>query len=156
MTGEIAIDEIDTRILEIVQNDSRRSIKDIARSLGLTSTPVYERIKKLERLGIIKQYVAILDNQKLGKALQVFVDISIHDHSKGAIDAFVSEVTRYPEVMACYHVAGVSDFLLKILLKDMSQYNEFVLNKLSTVPNISKVETRFSLSTRKETHIIRI
>ncbi|MBK8504298.1 MAG: Lrp/AsnC family transcriptional regulator [Saprospiraceae bacterium] len=116
----------------------------------------FERIKKLEKAGIIKQYVAILDHHKLGRKLHAFIDISIKDHSKGAIDAFVDDVVKHPEVMECYHVTGESDFLLKVLLDDVEQYNQFVLNKLSTVPNIGKVETRFSLSTREDTHIIRI
>jgi DNA-binding Lrp family transcriptional regulator len=152
----IHFDDIDTRILEILQTDSRKTIKEISSELNLTSTPVFERIKKLEKAGIIKEYVAILDHHKLGRKLHAFIDISIKDHSKGAIDAFVEDVVRHPEVMECYHVTGESDFLLKVLLDDVEQYNQFVLNKLSTVPNIGKVETRFSLSTRKDTHMIRI
>ncbi|MCB0666293.1 MAG: Lrp/AsnC family transcriptional regulator, partial [Saprospiraceae bacterium] len=112
--------------------------------------------KKLERAGIIKEYVAILDSIKLGRKLNAFIDISIKDHSKKAIDNLVADIIRHPEVMECHHVTGVSDFLVKVLLRDVEQYNDFVLNKLSTVPNIGKVETRFSLSTRKDTHMIRI
>ena len=149
-----ALDEIDSKILEILQTDSRKTIKELSQELNLTTTPIFERIKKLERGGIIKQYVAVLDNHKLGKKLHAFIDISIKDHSKQAIDAFVNDVVRHPEVMECYHVTGESDFLLKVLLNDVEQYNDFVLNKLSTVPNIGKVETRFSLSTRKDTHMI--
>ncbi|MCB0689427.1 MAG: Lrp/AsnC family transcriptional regulator, partial [Saprospiraceae bacterium] len=144
------------RILEILQEDSRKTIREISQELNLTTTPVFERIKKLEKAGIIKQYVALLDTRKLGRKLHAFIDISIKDHSKAAIDSFVEEIISHPEVQACYHITGVSDFLLKIILEDVEQYNEFVLNKLSTVPNIGKVETRFSLSTRKDTHMIRI
>lgn len=150
------LDEVDGRILEILQNDSRKTIKEISHELGLTSTPVFERIKKLEKAGIIKQYVAILDNDKLGRKLHAFIDISIKDHSKVAIDSFVEDIIQHPEVQACYHITGVSDFLLKVLVEDVEKYNDFVLNKLSTVPNIGRVETRFSLSTRKDTHMIRI
>jgi DNA-binding Lrp family transcriptional regulator len=156
MPADIHLDDIDKRILEILQSDCRKTIKEISNQLNLTSTPVFERIKKLEKTGIIKQYVAILDTNRLGRKLHAFIDISIKDHSKSAINSFVSEIIRHPEVMECYHVSGDSDFLLKVLLDDVEQYNQFVLDKLSTVSNIGKIGTRFSLSTRKDTHIIRL
>lgn len=155
MPTDIHLDEIDYGILEILQTDSRTTIREISHQMNLTTTPVFERIRKLEKAGIIQQYVAILDHRKLGRKLLAFVDISIKDHSKGAIEAFVDEVIRYPEVMECFHVTGESDFLLKVLVDDVEHYNQFVLNELSTVPNVGKVETRFALSTRKDTHIIR-
>lgn len=156
MPEKTFIDEIDSRILEMLQQDSRRTIKQIAGELNLTTTPVFERIKKLERAGIIREYVALIDSQKLGRKLNAFIDISIKDHSRQAIDDFIADIVGHPEVMECHHVTGESDFLLKVLLEDVEQYNDFVLNKLSTVPNIGKVETRFSLSTRKDTHMIRL
>jgi DNA-binding Lrp family transcriptional regulator len=156
MSEESSFDEVDSKILMMLQEDSRRTIKEISKVLKLTPTPVFERIKKLERSGIIKQYVAILDNNKIGRKLQAFIDISIKDHSKRAIEAFIEEVISHPEVMECFHMTGDSDFLLKVLLHDVEQCNDYVLNKLSGVPNIGKIETRFSLSTRKNTHLIRI
>jgi Lrp/AsnC family leucine-responsive transcriptional regulator/Lrp/AsnC family transcriptional regulator len=92
----------------------------------------------------------------MGKKLQAFIDISIKDHSKGAIEAFIAGVIAHQEVMECHHVTGESDFLLKVLVEDVEQYNQFVLNKLSTVSNIGKVETRFSLSVRKDTHALQV
>ena len=148
------LDATDLAILRMLQEDARLTIKEIAAALSLSTTPVFERIKRLDRQGIIERYVAVLNQRLLGKRLIAFIDISIKDHSKQAIDDFVSVVTGYPEVLECHHVTGESDFHLKVVLEDIEMYNKFVLDKLSTVPNIGKVESRFSLSERKQTNIL--
>ena len=154
MPAAIQLDKFDKEILGILQKDCRMTIKEIASKISLTTTPIFERIKKMERAGLIKQYVALLDEKILGKNLNAFIDISIKDHSKNAIEDFIKDVIVHPEVMECHHVTGESDFLLRVLVADVEEYNLFVLNKLSTVSNIGKVETRFSLSVRKNTHVI--
>ena len=150
----IELDATDKAILRFLQADCQMTMKEMAAELHLTITPVFERIKKLERLGLISDYVALVDPVRVGYKLYAFIDISISDHSKDAIEGFIAQVIKYPEVMECHHVTGESDFLLKVLLRDVESYNHFVLNKLSTVPNIGKVGTRFSLSVRKDTHVI--
>ena len=150
-----SLDKTDKQILEILQQDCRTTIKALAAQLNLSTTPIFERIKKMEKSGLITRYVAILNEKMLGKKLQAFIDISIKDHSKRAIEDFIQGVIVHPEVMECHHVTGESDFLLKVLVNDVEEYNQFVLNKLSTVSNIGKVETRFSLSVRKDTHVIK-
>lgn len=154
MPATIQLDDFDRDILTILQKDCRMTIKEISSKINLTTTPIFERIKKMEKAGLIKQYVALLDQKMLGKNLSAFIDISIKDHSKDAIDDFINGVIKHKEVMECHHVTGESDFLLKVLVADVEEYNQFVLNKLSTVSNIGKVETRFSLSVRKDTHMI--
>jgi DNA-binding Lrp family transcriptional regulator len=154
MPATIQLDDFDREILSILQEDCRMTIKEISSKINLTTTPIFERIKKMEKAGIIKQYVALLDQKMLGKNLSAFIDISIKDHSKHAIEDFVEGVIKHNEVMECHHVTGESDFLLKVLVADVEEYNQFVLNKLSTVSNIGKVETRFSLSVRKDTRVI--
>ena len=145
------LDVLDLKILSLLQQDARMTIKEIAGHLQRSTTPVFERIKCLEKQGIIDRYIAILNQAKLGKKLTAFIHISLTRHSKKAVEEFVDQVVVYPEVMECYHITGGSDFLLKVVVEDIERYNGFVLNKLSTVDNISKLETRFTLSVRKYT-----
>lgn len=152
----IKLDKIDLGILDLLQRDSRITIKEIASHLNLSTTPVFERIKRLEKKGIIERYVAILNPGLLGKKLTAFIHISIKDHTQLAVEAFVSRVISFDEVMECHHVSGDSDFLLQVLLEDIEKYNQFVLEKLSIVPNIGKLESRFSLSERKKTNIVSV
>ena len=148
------LDTTDLAILKMLQTDARLTIKEMAAALHLSTTPIFERIKRMDRQGVIERYVAILNQRLLGKKLTAFIDISMKEHSKDAIEGFVNEVTNYPEVMECHHVTGESDFHLKVVMEDVEAYNQFVLDKLSTVPNIGKVETRFSLSERKRTNVL--
>lgn len=149
-------DQTDVEILKLIQEDSRMTIKEIAGKLNLSTTPIFERLKRLEKRGVIKRYVALLEPKKLGKKLNAFIHISIIDHSKEGIDAFVNQVADYSEVMECHHVTGDSDFLLKISVEDIEKYNLFVTEKLSIVPNINRIKTSFSLSVRKETTVFEL
>ena len=148
------LDTTDLAILRMLQTDARLTIKEMASELNLSTTPVFERIKRLDKQGVIERYVAVLNQRLLGKKLIAFVDISMKDHSKKAIEEFVKVVIDYPEVLECHHVTGESDFHLKVVIEDIEMYNRFVLDKLSTVPNIGKVESRFSLSERKLTNVL--
>ncbi|MEM8529118.1 MAG: Lrp/AsnC family transcriptional regulator [Bacteroidota bacterium] len=150
------LDVIDRHILKKLQENNRITIKEMAAELNLSTTPIFERMKKLEREGFITQNVAILNPEKLDLNLVVFISISISDHSIAALDEFIDQVVQFPEVLECHHVTGQSDFLLKVILKDIKEYNEFVLSKISTVPNIAKVESSFSLSVRKHTQALPI
>ena len=95
--------------------------------------------------------MAVLNPEKLGKKLTAFAHISIKDHSKELVESFVDQVVGFPEVLECHYVTGAADFLIKVLVEDIEKYNYFVLEKLSAVPNIGKVESLFSLSVRKKT-----
>lgn len=152
--SEYQMDHLDIEILRFLQQDSRMTIKEIAGKLNISTTPVFDRMKKMERAGLIRQYVALVDRQMLGKNLIVFVNISIKDHGKNAIDDFVSAIIKFSEVLECHHVSGDSDFLIKLVVKDIDMYNQFILNKLAVIPNIGKVESRFSLSERKYSTVI--
>lgn len=145
------LDVIDLAILRIMQEDSRTTIKQMADQMNLSTTPIFERIKKLEKKGFILKQVALLDPAKLDLKLTAFISISIADHSSQALEALVDQVITFPEVLECHHVTGKSDFLLKVLLKDIEAYNQFLLSKISNVPNISNIESSFSLSSRKTT-----
>lgn len=152
----ITLDETDKTILRILQADSTTTIKEIANQLHLSTTPIFDRMKKLEKAGIIKKYVALVDNTLVDKNLTIFINISIKEHGKDAIDDFINAIIEFDEVMECHHVSGDSDFLVKLLLKDISSYNDFILEKLAVIPNIGKVESRFSLSERKNTTVVQV
>jgi Lrp/AsnC family leucine-responsive transcriptional regulator/Lrp/AsnC family transcriptional regulator len=152
----IKLDQTDRHILELLQMNSRMTIKEMAVVLQLSSTPVFERIKKLERVGIIKGYVALVDAKRLGKKVNAFVHVSMKSHDDVAVQAFEEAIQAFPEIMECHHVSGHHDFLLKVLLDDMEHYHQFLRHQLSTLPNIEKTETLFSLSVRKATTAIPI
>lgn len=140
------LDQADIKILEILQRDGRITTKALAEQLNLSTTPVFERVKRLEKDGIIKQYAALVDNRKLGLILTAFISISLTKHSRTYLEKFVTEVNQYPEVMECYHIAGNFDFLLKIVVKNMEKYESFILTKLSTIANLGQVQSSFVLS----------
>ncbi|OQP54276.1 AsnC family transcriptional regulator [Niastella yeongjuensis] len=143
------LDQIDTQILDLLQHDARVTTKELADKLGLTITPVSVRIKKLEEAGYIKRYVAILDRDKVGKALIAFTSVQLREHTQSALKAFEQKSVKIKEVMECYRLTGNFDFLLKIAIRDMREYNDFLMNKLSTLPNIGSVQTYFVLSEGK-------
>lgn len=148
------LDDIDKKILMLLQENGKITVKEISTRLNLSTTPIFERIKKLERNEVIHHYTAILNPEKLGKKLNAFAHISLKDHSKQLIAAFVQRIDELPEVMECHYTAGGADFILKILVEDMNQYNEFVVEKLLEIPNIGKMESFLSLNVQKSTNTI--
>lgn len=139
------MDAIDKRILMVLQNDAKANIKIIAEKSGLSVSPTFARIKKLEQLGYIKKYVALLDEVKIGKSIQVFCQVTLSIHSKEVIDNFKKQIAKLHDVMGCYHVSGNYDFLLKIAVKDMNEYQKFAVEKLSVIEGISNVQSTFVL-----------
>lgn len=150
------LDEIDGKILELLQKNGRITTKDMAQELNLSSTPTFERVKKLEKAGIIDHYAAVLNTDKLGKTLHAFAHISLKDHSKELVQQFTHQITQIPQVQECHYVTGDSDFILKILLNDMEDYREFMMNQLFDMSNIAKVESFLSLSVLKKSAFIPI
>jgi Lrp/AsnC family leucine-responsive transcriptional regulator len=139
------IDHIDLHILDLLQNDARITTKEIADKLGLTITPISVRIRKLEETGYISRYVAILDKEKIGKGLLAITTVTLREHSQAAIRSFERAGVKFREVMECYRLTGQFDFLLKVVVRDMQEYNSFAMEKLSTLPNIGSVQTSFVL-----------
>lgn len=137
------LDTIDSEILKMLQEDAHVTTKDISLKLHLTTTPIHERIKRLEKDGYIKKYVALLDKEKLEKGLTVFCNVSLKQHTNENGKKFVQEIQSIPEVVECYNIAGDYDFLLKILVKDMPAYQKFVLGVLGTLKSIGSVKSVF-------------
>lgn len=143
------IDEIDSKLLNILQDNSRVTIRELSEKLHLSTTPIHERIKKLEKSGIIKQYVTLLDPKILGKKLTVFISVSLSSHVKEVIDEFEREIKVMPEVMECYYVSGTWDFFIKIQCADMDDYHNFVINRFSRLKNITQFYSSFVMSESK-------
>jgi len=145
------LDRIDTKILNILQKDSSRTTKSIAEELGLTTSPIFERIKKLEKEGYIKKYVAVLDNKKIGLKLTVFIGITLQGHTRSYLEKFVKEINDFPEVIECHRVSGNFDYLLKLVVEDIEAYEKFIVTKLTLLPYLGNVQSHITLSTSKQT-----
>ncbi len=146
----VNLDLTDKKILNLLQQNSKANIKEIALKIGLTQTPTYERIKRLEKEGVIKNYIAVLDKEKVGYTIEVFCQVTLLVHSKEMITRFENAVNKIDEVMECFHVAGNYDYLLKIIVKDMSSYQAFLKNKLSVLDSVANVQSTFVMSSTKD------
>ena len=144
------MDEMDLRILRILQDDSRLSISQIGRRVGLSPSPCWKRIKRMEKEGIIKGQTATLDAQRLGLGLIVFVSIKTGEHSSDWLKNFSKTVVEMPEVIEFYRMAGDVDYMLKVLVRDMSAFDNFY-KRLIGNNVLSDVTSRFSIETIKET-----
>jgi len=143
------LDSVDKQIVGTLQKDGRITIKALAEQLNLTTTPVFERVKRLEKEGVISKYVALVNPKKVNRNLIVFISISLKNHTRSYLDKFVNEMRSYNEIMECYHIAGNFDYLLKAQMKDMEAFQQFILNKLSVNSNIAHVQSSFVLSKDK-------
>ncbi len=143
------IDEINRQILSILQSDGSITNLELAKRIGLAPASTLERVKKLERTGIIRKYVALLDSEKIGRDIIAFVEISMNDHSAETIKMFNREILKIPEVLECYHISGDKDFLLKVVTGSIKNYETFAIEKLAVIPHVGKISTLFVLSTIK-------
>jgi DNA-binding Lrp family transcriptional regulator len=139
------LDEIDKKILRVLQKDAKVTAKELAASLNLTVSPVYERIRRLELLGFIKKYVAILDKNLLNKSVTSICQVSMRYHNEAFIENFEQEIQKLHEVQECYHLAGQVDFVLKIHVNSLEEYHDFVKYKLSKIENIGVLNSTFVL-----------
>jgi Lrp/AsnC family leucine-responsive transcriptional regulator len=138
-----SLDKIDLEILRQLQENALTTTKELASKLHLSITPVYERIKRMEREGYIKKYIALLNKEKLKKGLVVFCNVSLKQHTREIGRKFVKEIISLPEVVECYNISGEYDFMLKILVEDMPRYQEFVMNRLGSIENIGSAHSIF-------------
>ncbi len=144
-----AIDEIDIKILNLLQRNSKITIRELSEKLFLSSTPIHERIKKLEKDGLIKQYITILDPKKIDKGMTVYISVSLMKHTKEVVDKFERAINQLDEVSECYYISGNSDFLLKVYCKGMEDFHTFLTEKFSVIDNISQFYSSFVLTETK-------
>lgn len=143
------LDKTDKRILQILQGNARITNKELSSQLGLSPPPTLERVKKLENAGYIKGYTAILDPEMIELGTTMMVSVTLHQHSQKSIDEFHRAVANLTEVMECYHVTGEDDFLLKVVCKDIKEYENFVREKLAKLNSLGKIKSSVVLSTVK-------
>lgn len=137
------LDIIDKKILFELQNDGKQTIKDLSNKLNLTSTPIYERIKRLEQEGYITGYKAQINRQKVGLKLLVFCNVSLKEHQSTYLSKFEEDIQQFNEVLACFHLGGMYDYLLKVCVEDIETYQDFISNKLANIDNIANVQSSF-------------
>lgn len=147
-------DKTDIRLLKLLQEDSSLTTKELAARVNLSATPVFERIKRLERLGYIKKYTAILDASKLNKGFMVICNIRLKQHSKELGKQLMAEILKIDEITECFNISGDYDFMLKIYVESMQHYQDFVLNKLGEIPAIGKLQSLFVMGEIKQTNAI--
>jgi DNA-binding Lrp family transcriptional regulator len=145
---ELSKQEIE--LLRILQKNSRFDITDLTERLNMSRTSVYDRIKKLENEGYIRDYVAILDPKKVGLTFTVIVNISLSSQQIEFVEEFSRQVAALDEVVEAYVTGGIFDYILKVVVKDPEAFNHFIYKKLSTIPNISKVQSSFVMSHIKQ------
>jgi DNA-binding Lrp family transcriptional regulator len=146
-----ALDQTDLEILKILQQNARATIKEISDKVHLSTTPVHERIRRMEGNGVIKQYVTLLNASKVGKGLMVICYVSLRQHSKNAGDKFIRSILGMNEVLECLTISGEFDFMLKVVASNMDEYYNFHVNKLSNIENVGNVQSVFVMGVVKMT-----
>jgi len=147
-------DDIDKKLLRLLQQDCKQTNKALSNKLNLSVTAVYERIRKLEREGVIDSYVALVKKEKVEKAFVAFCHIKLVQHSQDYVVRFEEEVTKLSEVLECYHISGDYDYLLKVLVRDMEAFREFIVNKLTSINHIGSTHSMFVINEVKHTTTI--
>lgn len=144
------MDIIDRKILMQLQINAKQNTKEIANRVGLSITPTYERIKKLEQQKVIKSYVALLDNEKIGKQVIAYCQITLLKHQKELADNLKKKILALDEIMECHQVSGNYDFLLKVVVDDIKEFHEFINEKLSNVDGISTIHSSIVLDSVRD------
>ena len=146
------LDTVDIQILRTLQENARLTTKELAARVHLSTTPVFERLKRLESNGYIKKYIAVLDAEKLNQGFVVFCNVKMHRMSHDIAEQFSQMVKGIPEVTECYNVSGSFDYLLKVHAANMKYYREFVLNVLGSIEGLGSIESTFVMDTIKNVY----
>jgi DNA-binding Lrp family transcriptional regulator len=147
-----ALDKNDLAILKLLQQNARITVKEISQKIHLSTTPVHERIKRLEQTGVITQYATLVNAAKVKKGLMVICYVSLKEHNKNAGLKFIKAINELHEVIACYNISGEFDFMLKVVEENMDSYYDFHVNRLSQIENMGNVQSIFVMGIIKETH----
>lgn len=145
------LDTIDLAILRELQNDGRMANVDLAQRCGLSPSSTLERVRRLERCGVIEGYTARIAPRALGHQVVVFVSVNLHEHDQKALLRFEKAVSELPDVLECHHVAGEYDFLLKLLARDVAALRGVLVERISMLPGVSRIHTTLVLATSKHT-----
>lgn len=141
----LMLDQKDKKLLLLLQNDAKKTTKELASELNLSVTAVFERIKKLEKQKIIEKYVALVSKTELNKNFIVLCHVKLVQHKKEYIAQFENEITQFSEVLECFHVSGDYDYILKICVRDIEEYREFMVSKLTSLQHIASTQSSFMI-----------
>jgi len=148
----VPLDEKDKAILRLLQADAKITVREIATKVHLSTTPVHERIKRMEDTGVILRYATIVDHSKVRKGLMAICYVSLKEHNKRSGAKFIRTIHELPEVVECFIISGEFDFLLRVAVDNMDDYYDFHVNKLGQVENIGHVQSTFVMGVIKQTH----
>jgi Lrp/AsnC family leucine-responsive transcriptional regulator len=148
----VHLDEKDMAILRLLQENAKITVREIATKVHLSSTPVHERIKRMEDSGVIKQYAALVDYSKVSKGLMIICYVSLKEHNKKSGAKFIKTIHELNEVIECYNISGEFDFMLKVVVENMDEYYNFHVNKLGQFENIGQLQSTFVMGVVKQTH----
>ncbi|MCP4459007.1 MAG: Lrp/AsnC family transcriptional regulator [Cytophagales bacterium] len=151
---ELKLDELDKKILQILQSNAKITNAQLSIDIGLSPAPTLERVKKLETSGLIQSYHAELDTEMLGLGVQMFVQVTLKGHNKQNIDIFLESIQTIPEVIECHHVTGSGDFLLKVVSKDINTYQKLMLETVSEIQVVDSMQSMVILSTFKDSKVM--
>lgn len=146
----LEFDSVDKEIINILQGNSAISNLDLSKKIGLSPSACLSRTKRLEELGVIKQYATIVDGKKVGLEIMAFTFVNLSPHNRKTGNAFLAKVKETPQILECYNITGNWDYLLKIVAHDIASYRDFVIDSLLAFPGINKIETTIVLSTNKQ------
>ncbi|MGR3853566.1 Lrp/AsnC family transcriptional regulator [Chryseobacterium indologenes] len=146
------LDDKDVQLLRLLQKNAKLTVKELAKEVNLSTSPVFERVKRLEQEGFVKRYAAVLDAEKLNRGFTVFCQIKLKIHDRSVGYDFVKEILEIEEVAECYNISGDFDFLLKVQVRDMKHYQDFVFNKLGSVDSIGSTHSNFVMAEVKNNH----
>jgi Lrp/AsnC family leucine-responsive transcriptional regulator len=145
-----SLDEVDRRILRLLQDDGRMTQAAIARAVGMTAPAVLERVRRLEQAGVIRGYRARLDPDQLGYQLTVLVSVTLARHGEDPVRAFQEVVATIPEIVECHHITGAADFVLRVLARDVGHYRQLLMGPMSALPAVQRVQSFVVLDTSKD------
>ena len=145
------LDDIDKKILRILQRDSHLTVKELAARVHLSPSPVFERQKRLEREGYIERYMAVVNSHRVGNGIMVLCNIRLKQHTQELIQEFMDVVQSIDEITECYNTSGYYDFLIKVYARDMKRYQQFMLNTLGTIDCIGSLHSIFVIDETKNT-----
>ena len=145
------LDKFDKRILELLQNDCSLPVGDIAKKVGLSTSPCWRRISRMEESGIIKRRVAVLDHARLGMEVVAFINVRLSQHGRENLESFESSIRTFPEVLECYTLTGDTDYMLKIVTRDIRHFEAFLRNNLMNMPQIRETHSTIAVTEIKDT-----
>ena len=150
------LDAIDRKLLTVLQEEGRISAQELAERVGLTASPCLRRLRLLEESGVIRRYVAVVDQQAVGLPVSVFVSVKLERQREEELDRFAAAIPRWPEVLECYLMTGPRDYLLRVVVPDLEAYEQFLKSKLTRLDGVQSIESSFALGQVKYTSVLPI